>query len=79
MTPSASEAATPTKVTNDNEPPLKRMKYSSIPNVLEMIGEVATQRKKEVKRPKVAETQLNAYLESCKGILTVKFYNQRII
>ena len=70
VTSSASEAATPTKVTNDNEPPLKRMKYSSISNVLEMIGEVETQQKKEVKRrPKVAETQLNAYLASCKEVI----------
>ena len=70
VTSSASEAATPTKVTNDNEPPLKRMKYSSVSNVLEMIGEVETQHKKEVKRrPKVAETQLNAYLASCKEVI----------
>ena len=41
------------------------MKYSCIPKILEMIEKVATERKEEVKRhPKVAETQLNTYLDS---------------
>ena len=49
----------------DDEPSEKRMKYSCIPNVLKMMEIVATERKEQVKRcPKVAETQLNSYLES---------------
>ena len=51
--------------TTDDEPPEKHMKYSCIPNVLKMMEIVATERKEQVKRcPKVAETQLNSYLES---------------
>ena len=55
----------PAASTTDDEPPEKRAKYSCIPNVLKMMEIVVTERKAQVKRrPKVAETQLNSYLES---------------